>query len=205
MHQEKRTSAFTVVAFGLVTLLLLSAASQPVDQLMSPSVSMMASPDPAKWTLAQRQAIHEKEVATQVLKAIITQPVSPENRAKIAEAIKMAGTIRDTDLIPAILDKIDFSADPFPAASRPADPVTDYVAVQALIAIGNTAVNPALHELGVERERGRKILLAAVVANVLGKDCAKHSFEAEASNIREAGGDPTQFDVAIQFANIMQP
>jgi hypothetical protein len=190
-------TAFIPPCILVSTLLALCGADSTAGKQLCKSTQLIMSDDPKDWRLAAEEAARERKLATSVLKEIIGRPISVDSRPKIAQAMKIAAILRDSDLVEVLFDKIDYSEEEYPAASKPADRVDDFLAVQTLIAIGDTAIDPALRRLATERERDHQLLEATVVTGVLGNQCATLRFQNERKRIVEAGGDPIAFDTAL--------
>ena len=165
---------------GLVPLIVVVCCATAVMR-----ANPMTGDQPPGWlkNLLSANAEQQKQAASdakgeraqviQVLSRLLKEKVSEENRAKMASAIKIAGTIRAEELSEELVQQIDFLEFGEVIVHRMFSPRRDYIVVDALVRIGNPSIKPVMERLPTETKPLNRLLLVTVIKEVEGAEIGK--------------------------------
>lgn len=195
-RMNSSTLATALLVAGLISGSAFAAA--PDDDPTPVWARTLASGARDQLDPALKQAIAERHATTVSLVQVLQLPASPQNRPRIAAAMKAAGLIRAAETVEAILDKIDFQEFGSAPATHPSNPSVDYLAVKTLIEIGTPAVAPAIRRLGAETDLWRRILYLETIEHIIGPACARSQLESARDKAKAAGLDTKGFEAALK-------
>jgi hypothetical protein len=114
---------------------------------------------------------------------LIEQLHNTRENETILQCAYMLGEMRATAAIPALVAKIEFKAARADNRKPGAPRWKRFPAEEALVKIGNPAVNPIVLALAVEEDRTRRKLMVEVLCGVLGKDVADFVLKKAAADV----------------------
>lgn len=147
---------------------------------------------------AVAEAETERAAAVRAVKSSLALPDVPENRPRIAGGMRIARVLRIGEVVNALLDKIEFGEMGVMPATRPLNPTTDYLAVAALLAIGQPAISPTIEHVRTDDDEFHRKLYVVVLNEVLGFKLAKVALEDAVEKTKSNPADLQRTQAALK-------